>query len=129
MGAAVIQSNQEWYDLSRSAMEKAHEDATADPFMSGDPSPLRRLATIADDAGTIRVDPAHTYAIQGWGKDLCASSLILLVRFKVLAGRSLEVALEHGYELFREYCSSRGKTTSITHFNKQTLKIDSLFGC
>ncbi|CAE7260040.1 Khdc3 [Symbiodinium sp. CCMP2592] len=118
----------EWYDVSRSTMERAHEDANEDPFKTGDPSPLRRLATIADDAATIRVDPAHTYAIQGWGKDLCSSSLLLLVRFKVLPGRSLEAALDFGYELFRQYCSDHGKTTSITHFNKQTLKIDSLFG-
>lgn len=37
-------------------------------------------------------------------------------------------ALENGFQLFKEYCKSRGKSTSITHFNLQTLKISSLFG-
>ena len=123
-----INGAQEWFNVSRDALASGHEEVSADPFKSGEPSPLRRLETIGDDATTIRVDPAHTYAIKGWGEDFCGSSLILLVRLNILQGRSLQSALDHGFALFKEYCQRRRKSTSITHFDLQTLRVTSHFG-
>ncbi|OLP89987.1 ATP-dependent DNA helicase MER3 [Symbiodinium microadriaticum] len=50
------------------------------------PAPFLRLPTIAYDRGAVKPDVAHTYAIVGWGKDLAASSLILLYRLRVFPG-------------------------------------------
>ncbi|OLP78413.1 hypothetical protein AK812_SmicGene41407 [Symbiodinium microadriaticum] len=52
------------------------------------PAPFLRLPTIAYDRGAVKPDVAHTYAIVGWGKDLAASSLILLYRLRVFPGQA-----------------------------------------
>ena len=110
-------------------MASAHEEAPADPYKNSEgPSPFRRLATIQDDVTTIKPDPAHTYAIAGWGKDLAGSALVLLCRLKILSGRSLQASFDHGYELFQAYCHRHGKSTSISNFSFQTLKVESLLG-
>lgn len=110
-------------------MTAAHEDAPEDPYKQSEPpAALRSIPTIADNPRASRVDVAHTYAIQGWGKDFCGSSLVLMVRMSILPGRSLQVALDYGYALFKEYCNLHHKTTSLTHFSKQVLKVKQLFG-
>ncbi|OLP78711.1 hypothetical protein AK812_SmicGene41085 [Symbiodinium microadriaticum] len=53
------------------------------------PAPFLRLPTIAYDRGAVKPDVAHTYAIVGWGKDLAASSLILLYRLRVFPGHDV----------------------------------------
>ena len=74
------------------------------PFEDDEPPwPFRRLPTIGDTPENIRPDVAHTYAIVGWGKDLAASSLLLLVRLKVFTARSVQAALDLAYESFCEY--------------------------
>ena len=95
------------------------------PFKNDEPPwPFRRLTTIGDTPQNIRPDVAHTYAIVGWGKDMAASSLILLVRLKVFTGRSVQAALDVAYESFREYVHRTSKSTSITNFTMATtLKI------
>ena len=98
----------------------------ASPFKDSEPAwPFRRLSTIGDDPANIRADVAHTYAIVGWGRIWQASSLLLLVRLRVFTGRSLQIALDDAYVSFREFVHRNGKTTSITNFSMQTLKIES----
>ena len=95
------------------------------PFKDEEPPwPFRRLSTIGDNPANIRADVAHTYAIVGWGKDLAASTLLLLVRLRVFNGRSVQAALDEAYSDFREYCHRTEKSTSITNFSLKTLKIE-----
>ena len=96
------------------------------PFKDDEPPwPFRRLPTIGDTPENIRPDVAHTYAIVGWGKDLAASSLLLLVQLKVFTARSVQAALDLAYENFCEYVHRMNKSTSITNFTmKTTLKIE-----
>ena len=117
-----VESQQDWYDCSKDALTHAHAQLPLpSPFKEDEPpAPLLRLPTIAYDRQTIKPDVAHTYAIVGWGKDLGASSLILLYRLRVFTGRSLQIALDEAYSDFREYCHQRQKCTSIDHFSLQT---------
>ena len=100
-------------------------DAIPDPFKANQaPSQFRRIPTIANDVRTIQPDVAHVYAIQGWGKDLCASSLVLLFRMGVFQGTTIQSCLDSAFVLFKAFCSRNGKTTSITHFSLLSLKME-----
>ena len=117
----------EWYDLSSSsqARQAGYMDAIPDPFKANQaPSQLRRIPTISNDVRAIQPDVARVYAIQGWGKDLCASSLILLFRMGMFTGSTIQSCLDHAFVLFKSYCSRNHKTTSITHFSLLSLKME-----
>ncbi|CAE7340943.1 unnamed protein product [Symbiodinium microadriaticum] len=117
----------DWYDCSKEALTRARAQVPLpSPFKEDEPpAPFLRLPTIAYDRGAVKPDVAHTYAIVGWGKDLAASSLILLYRLRVFPGRSLQQCLDFAYNDFREYCHRRSKCTSIDHFSLKTLKVES----
>ena len=91
-------------------------------------SPLRNLSSIGSRPEHIQPDPAHTYAIAGWGKDLCAGGLLMLIHLGALAVGPLQQSLDHSFKLFRDYCRSSGKTTSITEFSLKAMKVTSLLG-
>ncbi|CAE7382390.1 unnamed protein product [Symbiodinium sp. KB8] len=119
--------SEDWYDCSKEALTRARAQVPLpSPFKEDEPpAPFLRLPTIAYDRGAVKPDVAHTYAIVGWGKDLAASSLILLYRLRVFPGRSLQQCLDFAYNDFREYCHRRSKCTSIDHFSLKTLKVES----
>ena len=54
-------------------------DVNPRPYKAQNPSPLRDLLFLNGNPKYIRVDPAHTFAIDGIGKDYYASSVILLM--------------------------------------------------
>ena len=118
---------QEWYDYSKEALTRARAQVPLpSPYKADEPpAPFLRLPTIAYDRGTVKPDVAHTYAIVGWGKDLAASSLVLLYRLRVFPGRSLQECLDFAYSDFREYCHRRSKCTSIDHFSLKMLRVES----
>ena len=91
------------------------------PFKPGQPSPLRRLPS-GDNPKTIRVDPAHTWAIAGIGKDLCAGALVLQARMGIFGYGAMSKRLERAYVQFDAYLSRAGKHSSIEDFHFQTLK-------
>ena len=68
------------------------------------------------------VDPAHTWAIAGIGKDLYASSLVLAGRMNLFGGGSMERRMQRAYERFENFVRRTGKHTSIDTFNYMTLK-------
>ena len=115
---------EDWYDLSSQAFRESDRSQLPSPFKANEISPLRQLATVADNVEFILPDPAHTYAIVGWGKDVCGSGLLLLHRLGIIRGRSLQASLDHGFAMFRDYCYRHGKSTSITNFTLKTLKIE-----
>ena len=82
---------------------------------------MRRLLT-ADDPAGIRVDPAHTWAINGIGKDLCGSAIVLQARAGLFGTGSIAKRLERAYELFDAYLARVGKHSSIEDFLHGTLK-------
>ena len=119
----------EWFDFSKDALDRSHAKVLPSPFKANEPSSaFRRLTTIADEPEHIRPDIAHTYSINGWGKDLCGSSLVLLWRLHIFKSRSLQVSFDEAFADFREYCNRVGKTTSITEFTLKTLKVITRLG-
>ena len=119
---------QEWYDLSQTGKVRnlQRADPIPDPYWET-VSPLRSISTLGDTR-MIRPDPAHTYAIAGWGKDLCGSGLVLLCRMRCFGHASVVKSLEVAFDNFKDYCKRMSKTTSITEFSFKTLKIESLLG-
>ena len=71
----------------------------------------------------IRIDPAHTYGIDGIGKDFLASTIIMLVRMGHFGVGNVGRSLQNGYAAFMAYCNAFKKNTSIADFDFATLKI------
>ena len=123
---ATTACTQDWFDLSRRGGVRT--------LRRGDPAPspyketvsaLRGLSSIGDNPMAVRPDPAHTYAINGWGKDLCGGALLLLIHLGLLAAGSLESSLDLGFQAFRNFCRATGRTTSLTEFSLKAMKITS----
>ncbi|CAE7453794.1 unnamed protein product [Symbiodinium microadriaticum] len=111
--------SQDWYDLSKhgGVRKLRRDDPAPSPYKPGVASPLRSLASIGSNPLAIHPDPAHTYAINGWGKDLAAGALLTLVHLRVIWDGSIEKSLELAYSYFREFCRATGKSTSIVRFD------------
>ena len=92
-----------------------------DPFKVGQPSPLRSLP-YGDDPHKIRVGGARAWAINGIGKDLYASSLVLGARVGLFGGGTMERRLQVAYQRFQQFLKKSGKHSSIDSFNFMTLK-------
>ena len=118
--------SQDWYDLSKhgGVRKLRRDDPAPSPYKPGVASPLRSLASIGSNPLAIHPDPAHTYAINGWGKDLAAGALLTLVHLRVIWDGSIEKSLELAYSYFREFCRATGKSTSIVRFDFKSLKTD-----
>ena len=67
----------------------------------------------------------HTYAL-GWGKDMVASSVLLLMQMGVWGwARKIDTRLGVAFRDFRVYCQDVGKSTSLTGFSLKTFKVSS----
>ena len=91
------------------------------PFKAGKLSPLRRLPG-GNNPNTIRVDPAHTWAIAGIGKDLCSGAIVVQARMGIFGLGAMSKRLDRAYEQFDAYLNRVGKHSSIEDFHHQTLK-------
>ena len=88
-------------------------------------SPLRDLAHFAGKMKLVRIDPAHTYTIDGIGKNFLASSIVLLMNMGWFGGGNADVKFANAYARFMAYCDARGKRTSIHEFTYKTFKLPS----
>lgn len=93
----------------------------ASPFWPGR-SPLRDLNPEAETR-YIRVDPAHTFAIDGIGKSYLGSCIVALALAGHFGGGNVDCRFQTAYSRFTSYCQARGKTTSIDEFSYKTLKL------
>ena len=84
---------------------------------------MRDLSTIGDNAKNIRIDPAHTFAIDGIGKSYLSSSIVLLMRLGWFGNGSIEEKFKVAYSRFISYCNARQKHTSIDEFSHKSLKL------
>ena len=116
----------DWYDLSKhgGVRQLRRHDPAPSPYKPGPASPLRSLSSMQSDPLAIHPDPAHTYAIHGWGKDLAAGALLMLVHIRVFWAGSVEKSLDLAYDHFRDFCQATGKSTSIIRFDFKSLKTD-----
>ena len=99
-------------------------DINPEPFKTDvPPSPLRSLLYMGSNCAYVRIDPAHTYAIDGIGKSYLASGIILLMKLGVFGLGSGDALLENAYARFMAYCDAYGKSTTIYEFSYKTLKL------
>ena len=113
----------EWYDVKTAMKALTPSSAHPSPFKAdGMPSPLRRLPT-GDDPKYIRIDPAHTFAIDGIGKDFLGSTITMLVRMGHFGGGNIPQSLQNGYAAYMAFCSAYRKVTTIQDFSYSTLKL------
>ena len=102
------------------------ENPGSDPWKRGvKRSPLRNIPG-GESWHRIRIDPAHTYAIQGWGSLLATSTLILLCHLGLALGRSVNIRLEKLFIAFKKWCSDNGKTTGLNGFSLSKMKMKSM---
>ena len=114
--------NEEWWDVKNAVKNMAPDHDPGDVFKPGWISPLRKLPT-ADDPKYIRIDPAHTYAIDGIGKSYLASSIILLMHMGWFGNGSIDDKFKNAFCRFMAYCEAYGKNTSITEFSHKVFKL------
>ena len=69
----------------------------------------------------------HCYNL-GFGKDMVASGIILLVQLNIFVGGSIATKLNNAFDELLAYCGSCNKTTSLKHFDMKTFKITSFLG-
>ena len=86
-------------------------------------SPMRDLLYISDDPKFIRIDPAHTYAIDGIGKSYLASCIVVLLHMGAWGSGNIERKLEAAYSRYIEFCRLNRKCTSVYEFSYKTLKL------
>ena len=101
----------------------------SDPFKPERFSPLRRLPT-GSEAHYIRIDPAHTYAIEGIGKSYLASCIVVMARMNLFGNGNIGDKLGEAYTRFSKFCEKTKRQTSVQSFDHGSLKLpaNSLLG-
>ena len=112
----------EWYDVKGAMKSVTVSDTNPSPFKEGCHSPLRNLL-MGECTRYIRIDPAHTFAIDGIGKDFYGSTIVMLVRMGYFGRGAVAVSLQNAYARFMAFCSAYKKNTSIMDFSFSTLKL------
>ena len=100
------------------------EDLARGPcsFQGWYPEPRPRLTT-GDSTKYIRIDHAHTFAIDGVGKDFLASCIIMMIRAGHFGNGNVPHSFQNAYASFLAYCNAYKKNTSITEFGYNTCKL------
>ena len=113
----------DWFNLGSSGSVRTlpADHVIPDPFKARR-SPLRDLPSCNGPAW-LKPDPAHTYAIAGWGKDLVASTIVLLSHLGVWGDGGIQRKLDEAFSRFRAWCRLHSKNTSMTEFSLKAFKI------
>lgn len=118
----ALASAEEWWKVKEQVKTLPADATNPMAFKAGSCSPLRDLPT-GDCTKYIRIDPAHTFAIDGIGKDFLASCIIMMVRAGHFGNGSTPHCLQEAYASFLAYCNAYKKNTSIQEFSFSTLKL------
>ncbi|CAL1132202.1 unnamed protein product [Cladocopium goreaui] len=115
-------SSKEWWNVKDTLKTLPGDATNPAAFKVGTRSPLRDLPT-GDATKYIRIDPAHTFAIDGVGKDFLASCIIMMIRAGHFGNGSVPHCFQNAYASFLAYCNAYNKNTSITEFGYNTFKL------
>lgn len=114
--------SKDWWDLKGAVKNLGPNAINPNPFKQGAPSPMRNLPG-ANHPNFIKIDPAHTYAIDGIGKSFLASVIVLLMRMGHFGNGAIPTCFDTAYNSFVAYLALTGKSTSITSFEYSTFKL------
>lgn len=118
----AITVDEDWWDVKGAVKNLNAADVNPNPFKA-ERSPLQDLRNFSGNPKYIRIDPAHTFAIDGIGKNYCASAIVQLMLMGWFGGGKNEARFENAYARFMAYVDARGKTTSIHEFSYKTFKL------
>lgn len=115
---------QDWYNCTATSDIRSwtRDDPADEPWKDDFVSPLRSIPA-ADNPWRLRTDPAHTFAIQGFGSSMASSAVVLLSRLKICPGRSTQDRLNWLYDSFIAWCRRNQKSTSLDHFTLLKFKM------
>ena len=117
-----VPAAKEWYDVKGAMRSVTVSDTNPSPFKPDIHSPFRNLL-MGECTRYIRIDPAHTFAIDGIGKDFYGSTIVMLVRMGHFGGGAVALSLQNAYARFMAFCNAYKKHTSIVDFSFSTLKL------
>lgn len=89
-----------------------------------DPGDIPLLQIPGMGQESILPDSCHCFHL-GWGIDLAASGLMVLVRRQCFEGRSLEIRLQMAYRSFTRWCHENKKTTGVSWWSTKKLDMQS----
>lgn len=119
---------QDWYNVGPTSSTRTFpRDGDPGDVFKATRSPLRDLPS-CDNPHWIQPDAAHTYAIQGWGKNWVSSTILVMVNFGCFGStgwRNVGRKLEEAFGCFKDWCKEHGKTTSLTEFSLKVFKVKS----
>ena len=118
----LARAAQEWWDVKVQLKELSPDQEPSCPFKPERYSPLRKLHT-GDLPAYIKIDPAHTYAIEGVGKSFLASCIIALMRMNVFGRGTVDRKFDEAYSRFQSFCRTTGRQTTIQSFDHGVLKL------
>ena len=125
--ASAVTACQEWFNMSVSAPWRCPSDRPGpSPYEECQPQPSLSLVPGAHPLAA-PPDQAHVFHM-GWGKDLCASTIILLARLAWWSGTSLERRLAAAFNAFTAWRVAAGAYSSLTEFSLKKFKIKSRLG-
>ena len=125
--ASAVTACQEWFNMSVSAPWRCPSDRPGpSPYEERQPQPSLSLVPGAHPLAA-PPDQAHVFHM-GWGKDLCASTIILLARLAWWSGTSLERRLAAAFNAFTAWRVAAGAYSSLTEFSLKKFKIKSRLG-
>ena len=95
-----------------------------DPFRrTGPVSPFRSLPS-GNDVFRIQPDLLHCFNL-GFGKDLAASSILLMSKLGIFGEGKIQAKLTEAYNDFQQWCLAKHKSSSLKKFELKTFKVQS----
>ena len=104
---------QDWWDIKGVVKNLPLNHQNPSPFKQGARSPLRNIPG-GNSSDFIKIDPAHTYAIDGIGKSFLGSTIIMLIRMGHFGSNAIDKCFDADYNSFVQYLRATGKSTIIT---------------
>ena len=120
-----LNTRKDWWNVKGEIRTLPSDYEPTDPFKRGWRSPLRDLPT-GSDPRYIRIDPAHTYAIDGIGKSFLGGGIFLLAFAGRFGEGSIDLKLTRAYAKFANFCETHKKGTNVDDFSFKTFKITGL---
>ena len=127
MRSSTLSPCQDWFNATATSAIRTTwcpQRPVPHPWKRNWRSPLRDIPG-AGSWNSIRIDLAHTYAIQGFGSTMASSTCVLLCRLGLAQGRSMNSKLGQLYLEFKAWCKASGKTTTLTGLSLQKFKMTS----
>ena len=122
-----MEQPKDWWDVGPSSqVHEWHGPEGRSPFKTNEGKYLRTVIGL-DSPHRVRADLMHVYAY-GYGKDFAASSVMLACRMKLFRGRSMQARVDSAFDLFKQWCTNRKESTSLSNFSPKVFKMGQTSG-